>query len=570
MPDAVFVAPMTNMFGMKVAEIGRLLEALCDPQLTAARSGQALPPPDGCVRALYVVIDNTTLGRLARWQDFNFARLPDFVKILSFESLVKHGQDGQDLAPAGLVVAIGKGLGCVLRSVREQVGSMPAEISVRRLEHTPDSEMLDRRMRRHSRNTSLLCRNLQDVCRKSSFFREVNHPFLENHPQHRVARRELRDAGAIFTVRFNLDFMRCYTEHPASEAEGRTVQAAAKRDYQDFALLIAKAYLKLVVELARRSDLELNAGSSFGFNSTRIVIYTRQLPPGEEADPHYQREPYLRVAPGIENVKDMKILLAVLKRASEIFMEAVSQRRILALSTEIMRGTINWIQSPLLPQSKRSAPAPAEGAQRLPGLADLDKPQAAGFEALLRRLDSRPNNCGRSEHRATDSPPAGTAPNELCSLEVRALGSEKYASFRVPRNISFRDIYDRCNAFCRRHFGRDAVYPEALYQDEGVSTPHPRETTYACIPVVDGTASMTPEQQGICLKRKELSLADRPVVAAAAALYLCQTWKDLLEGKIVRTRSGAIAMYGCGLAWEFFQEEERCHEDVVCAGAPIG
>ena len=51
--------------------------------------------------------------------------------------------------------------------------------------------------------------------------------------------------------------------------------------------------------------LELNKGTSYGFSTSRIAVYGKLVPEEQEQEWHYQKEPFIRVAVGTENIKDI-------------------------------------------------------------------------------------------------------------------------------------------------------------------------------------------------------------------------------------------------------------------------
>jgi hypothetical protein len=326
LPQAVFLTPISNMYGMEVTDIRAILTGLCDPEWADQMSRKRRSEP-----IINLVIDNTCAGNLAAWKDFDFRRLPSFIAVISFESLIKFSQDGMDLAPAGLVTVIGEHGHPELDSVRKRHGLWPTENTIRKLAHFTDREQLERKLKRHSRNTMMLARGLQELAGSDNFISEVILPALPAHPSHRIAKRELRDAGGLLNLGLNFGFLQEYREYHLTGGGGYLENPIGLSERPRKAQLIANAFLKVVIELAKFSRVELNLGTSFGFNVTRAAVYDHH----SDEEGRNASMPYLRLAPGTESLKDLQLILACFRRASEIFGEAIQQRRILSLSERI-------------------------------------------------------------------------------------------------------------------------------------------------------------------------------------------------------------------------------------------
>lgn len=261
LPTAVFLNPLSNMYRMEVTEVTRLLEALTDDEWSRAARKQFLKERKGkdlIDRKMYIVIDNSTLGRLAKWRKFNFYRLPSFVKVIAFESLIKYAEDGQELAQAGLVTAIGEYVSKDIESVRSQMGFMPPESTVRRLAAIVPPDITDRNMARHSRNALLIARELEAAAREpDSFIAGVTYPGLPSHPQHAAARGEMTGAGGLLTVRLNLDVLKGYQERLKNIYGAPYLEQPLQPNLSTkTARGVATAFNNLVIILAREVGLD--------------------------------------------------------------------------------------------------------------------------------------------------------------------------------------------------------------------------------------------------------------------------------------------------------------------------
>lgn len=342
LPAAVFLNPMSNMYGMEITEITKLLEALTDEKwkTKALKKLNSEGERLGSVRPIFIVIDNSTLGRLASWKDFNFARLPEFVKIISFESLVKYAQDGQDLAQAGLVTTIGEYLDSSLSEVRSRLGFMPPENTVRKLEAFVPADLTDKKMIRHSRNAKFIAAALEkDASTADSFIAEIIYPHLPSHPQQNAAESETTGGGALFGIGFDFEFLKTYQEkHDGGKDYFGNNQyylenKVSKYDFRKTAGMVLQAFNNLVTAMAKEAGIDINQGTSYGFQTTRLAVYNRILPKEKEMEYLYQDVPYIRCAVGTENIKDTVIITEIIKRAGQIFEQAKKEQRILRLSS---------------------------------------------------------------------------------------------------------------------------------------------------------------------------------------------------------------------------------------------
>ena len=158
-----------------------------------------------------------------------FALVPS-ERVIVFESLLKYAQLGMDRANAGVIVAAA-GVAARLDGYREHLGTNISDTAVHALP-PPDRVVLERRLARIWRNAAILAERLQERGRT---------PFLH----------------------------------------GGTLSLGA-----DPALVDA------AVAAARRRGVELHAGSSFGFDTTRIYLTAATAEFGE---------PFVRVAAGTEH-----------------------------------------------------------------------------------------------------------------------------------------------------------------------------------------------------------------------------------------------------------------------------
>jgi cystathionine beta-lyase/cystathionine gamma-synthase len=202
----------------------------------------------------YLVLDNTCLS--VGCQPFVLAR--DSVRLVVFESLLKYAQLGLDRAGAGLIVAR-NGDAESLEYYREHLGTNIPDVSVHALP-PPDRGVLERRLARLQRNALHLARGLSERAPPGV---AIVYP----------------GRGGCLSVAFG----EC---EQTIERQSGLVGAA-------------------VAEAARRG-IRLHAGSSFGFDTTRIYLTAARAEYGV---------PFVRIAAGTEHRLEVDALTDVLATA---------------------------------------------------------------------------------------------------------------------------------------------------------------------------------------------------------------------------------------------------------------
>jgi cystathionine beta-lyase/cystathionine gamma-synthase len=225
--------------------------------------------------AIYLVVDNTGLSIAC--QPFELAR--ESVRLLVFESLLKYAQLGLDRTNAGVIVARADDAER-LSVYREHLGTNIADVAVHALPQ-PDRRVLERRVARLQRNALFLAAHLSEHAPAGV---EIVHPGLPTHACAEAAARLTFRGGCCSIV---------FRAHDGGlERERALVETA-------------------VVEAARRG-VALLAGSSFGFDTTRIYLTAERA---ECADA------FVRVAAGTEH----RLALEPLAEALAAAVEAVSR-----------------------------------------------------------------------------------------------------------------------------------------------------------------------------------------------------------------------------------------------------
>jgi len=229
-------------------------------------------------RPTILVLDTT--GTATSYQPLrDFPRGPCKLSLIVVESLLKYHQFGFDRVSAGLMWRTGlTPLG--IFGNRMHLGTGLVDASVLALPQ-PNRKLFDKRLARMSRNANLVAKALDEHARttKMTALAEVVYPGLPSHPAYEWMSK--RDFQGSFLV-FKLKPQYCFTAY-------------------------YKKFLKLVVDEARKAGVDLNGGSSFGFDTTRVyltALYARD-----------HAAPFIRISVGTETLYEVEKLIVALTRA---------------------------------------------------------------------------------------------------------------------------------------------------------------------------------------------------------------------------------------------------------------
>jgi cystathionine beta-lyase/cystathionine gamma-synthase len=246
-PSAVFLDSLSNTAWMPVPELDDVIERLRGTDT-------------------YLIVDNTGLSVACQ----PFALAGGSVRLVMFESLLKYAQLGLDRANAGIIVTRSD-IAAVLDEYREHLGTNIADVAVHALPR-PDRQVLDRRLARLQRNALFLAERLSE---RAPAGVAIVYPGLPSHPCANVAARLPFRGGCLSIVLRERD--------RRLVRERRLVEAA-------------------VAEAAKRG-VRLLAGSSFGFDTTRIYLAAGRADCGS---------PFVRISAGTEHQLALEPLAEVL------------------------------------------------------------------------------------------------------------------------------------------------------------------------------------------------------------------------------------------------------------------
>lgn len=223
---------------------------------------------------IYLVIDNTCLTVF-------FQILPlvegknSKLHLLVLESLNKYHQFGMDRVTAGIIWGHGTDTG-KLALYRTHLGTNINDATVYILPY-PDRKMLENRMMRLNRNALYLATRLQKFIslHPEGIFEKIGYPGLSNHQSYSWMRlKPFR--GSFFTIDFKPHYSKI-------------------RIYQRF--------INLVISEAKKRQIQLVSGTSFGLNTSRIYLTSLRT---EEADP------FIRFSAGTETSAETEIICHVM------------------------------------------------------------------------------------------------------------------------------------------------------------------------------------------------------------------------------------------------------------------
>ncbi|KKS98736.1 MAG: pyridoxal-phosphate dependent enzyme [Candidatus Gottesmanbacteria bacterium GW2011_GWA2_43_14] len=249
-PKAVFLDSLCNSSEIAVPDLKKIIEEI----YRTARDD------------LYLVIDNTCLTFFC--QPYMWRKNNKKVHLITFESLNKYHQFGLDRVTAGVVVCHAKDAAGIYE-YRKHAGTNISDFSLFCLP-TPNRRLLEKRLLRHVKSALSLTASLV------SDGVSVIYPGLPQHHGYPV----LKEKG-FFGSFFNLSFK--------------------NNSPKKFKNIIRKAVI-----YAKKEKVNLTAGTSFGFSTTRIYLTSLWTRHGT---------PFLRISCGTENEEEINKLKIAFKKS---------------------------------------------------------------------------------------------------------------------------------------------------------------------------------------------------------------------------------------------------------------
>lgn len=221
----------------------------------------------------YLVIDNTGLSiYLQPLKHFMWRRTN--MRLIVFESLNKYHQFGMDRVTGGIVWSWGKETD-KLFDYRVHSGTNITDITAASIP-TPNRAVLQARLLRHGRNAKYLAQEIHSWIAQhpDGPLTRIIYPSLPNHPAYSFM-RDRPFCGSYITLQF-------------------TKRLANIRAY--------KRFVDLSLTNAKKENVDLVSGTSFGLNTTRIYLTAVRSKP---------TMPFIRIAAGTEHTSAMQTLSTV-------------------------------------------------------------------------------------------------------------------------------------------------------------------------------------------------------------------------------------------------------------------
>ncbi|MCL4338729.1 PLP-dependent transferase [Patescibacteria group bacterium] len=251
-PSAIFIDSLCNTADLPFPDLKSLIKYM----------------EKECDWNIFLVIDNTCLS--TSFQPFRtLSPLKRNIGLIVFESLMKYHHFGMDRTTGGIIVARGKDIG-KLYDWRKNSGTNITDMGVYQFP-IPNRKMLDRRLKRFSRNTSILTQKLQQFIDTTSgkYVNSIIYPV-----------QKPTFTGSFFNIGFTKPDVKLY-----------------------------KQFIKSVMEEAKRAKVEFHHGTSFGLNHTRIYLTSLWTKYGD---------PFIRISVGTENRLEIEKILTVLEKTVRI------------------------------------------------------------------------------------------------------------------------------------------------------------------------------------------------------------------------------------------------------------
>lgn len=199
-----------------------------------------------------------------------------------FESLNKYHQFGLDRVTAGIIWMWGAGFG-TFNFARVHSGTNIVDSSCYALPK-PNATFLKKRLQRLDRNATFLASEMEQQlnAHSSKKIESIIYPSLESHPSFSWSKNYFFH-GSYFVVQFHKNYQKV-------------------SEYRKF--------IAVVLNTAKKQKVFITAGTSFGFNTTRIYLTARNTKFGT---------PFVRVSVGTENRLELENLKNVFIKAIQSF-----------------------------------------------------------------------------------------------------------------------------------------------------------------------------------------------------------------------------------------------------------
>ncbi len=226
---------------------------------------------------LAIVIDNTCLSLYFQPMRQVFLKAKH-VRIIVYESLNKYHEFGTDRVTAGIIWAYGKDTE-KLFEYRKNCGTNISDTAVYALP-VPSRKLLTSRLARFERNAKFLTDRISQSIKVHTLEHKISiqYPGLPTHPSY-THMRNLSFHGSFFCIEL-------------------------KNPYDKISIF--HTLLRRVLSEAKKINLPLTAGTSFGFDTTRIYVVASKT--------HYAK-PFIRISVGTEDREEIERIAVVLEKS---------------------------------------------------------------------------------------------------------------------------------------------------------------------------------------------------------------------------------------------------------------
>lgn len=239
------------------------------------------------VHETILVIDNTCLSVFS--QPFRILGRKKNIRLLVFESLNKYHQFGMDKITGGIVWGWGKNIGRLFNA-REHSGTNISDSSIYSLPK-PSKKMLTKRLLRFERNAYHIANTLNDYItnKNLSYFQQIYYPGLSSHKAYHFT-KDIPFRGSFFAI-------------------------ALQKKYRKVS--IYQAFVKQLISEAKKHNLQIVSGTSFGMNTARIYLTATRTD---------TTEPFIRFSVGIETRYEIEKMIGVFQKVFDSFAPSLKHR----------------------------------------------------------------------------------------------------------------------------------------------------------------------------------------------------------------------------------------------------
>ncbi len=208
------------------------------------------------------------------------ADLPEHVSVIMIESLAKYHQFGMDTVTGGIMMAqMSEASHSSFAKARARFGANISDSSVGALPQ-PNYSRLERRMKRHARNTSIVARALQSISQNEKGIIQSVSWLDEKLSPDSIAVNLPWFTGTCLTVRMQEGF--------------KSIPQYREFEYK-------------VMEKSREYGLPIALSTSFGFDTTRLYVTA----PATKFEP-----PFLRISIGTETSSQIATFVRILEEVN--------------------------------------------------------------------------------------------------------------------------------------------------------------------------------------------------------------------------------------------------------------